>query len=309
VPLESATYINQLVATNPAHSDGLNQADSHMRLIKGVLQAQFPNFTAAALNSTTANIDTTVTTVLTNGVSILADGGVNFKTNTNDKITNPTAGEVDIVCANTAIGKFNGTGLNVTGNITPTGALLGPGSAPIGAIVIWPTSTLPTGAGVWTWCNGQAVSRTTYAAAFALLGTTYGAGNGSTTFNLPNYQETTLVGYSGMGGAGSPGLLTNISNTLKAAFNMVFGAGTQTLSTPNLPPYTPAGSVSVTGHVGYQGLAYALSGGSTTVASQGGSSSVVIDSQTFTGTAQGGTSTPFNTVQPSQAVNFIIRLA
>lgn len=45
MPLESATYISQLVPTNPAHTDGLNQADSHMRLIKSVLQASFPNVT------------------------------------------------------------------------------------------------------------------------------------------------------------------------------------------------------------------------------------------------------------------------
>lgn len=38
----------------------------------------------------------------------------------------------------------------------------------------------------WLECNGQAVSRTTYAGLFAVIGTTYGVGDGSTTFNLPN---------------------------------------------------------------------------------------------------------------------------
>lgn len=60
MPLETATYISQLVTTNPANADGLNQADDHMRLIKAALLNTFPNFTAAALTSTQAAIDTAV---------------------------------------------------------------------------------------------------------------------------------------------------------------------------------------------------------------------------------------------------------
>ena len=55
---------------------------------------------------------------------------------------------------------------------------------PTGVIHMWPTSTAPTG---YLLCNGAAVSRTTYNALYVLIGTTFGAGNGSTTFNLPNY--------------------------------------------------------------------------------------------------------------------------
>lgn len=47
--LESATYINQLVATNPTAADPKSQGDDHLRLLKGVLQAQFPNLGAAAV--------------------------------------------------------------------------------------------------------------------------------------------------------------------------------------------------------------------------------------------------------------------
>lgn len=47
----------------------------------------------------------------------------------------------------------------------------------------WPATTAPAG---WLKCNGAAVSRTLYAALFNVIGTTYGAGDGSTTFNLPD---------------------------------------------------------------------------------------------------------------------------
>ena len=46
----------------------------------------------------------------------------------------------------------------------------------------------------WLKCEGQAVSRVTYGMLFAALGTVYGAGNGTTTFNLPNYIERTAIG-------------------------------------------------------------------------------------------------------------------
>ena len=55
--------------------------------------------------------------------------------------------------------------------------------APTGVVQAFAGSTTPQG---WLLCDGSAVSRTTYAALFAVIGTTYGAGNGSTTFNLPN---------------------------------------------------------------------------------------------------------------------------
>lgn len=55
---------------------------------------------------------------------------------------------------------------------------------PIGSVVMFAASTAPSG---WLKCEGQTVSRTTYAALFAVIGTAYGAGNGSTTFALPNF--------------------------------------------------------------------------------------------------------------------------
>lgn len=52
VPLESATYISQLVATNPITTDEISQGDDHLRLVKSVLQTQFPNLGAAAVTGT-----------------------------------------------------------------------------------------------------------------------------------------------------------------------------------------------------------------------------------------------------------------
>lgn len=68
---------------------------------------------------------------------------------------------------------------------------------PTGSLQIWGTDTPPSG---WLLCYGQAVSRTTYAYLFAIIGTTFGVGNGSTTFNLPDLRGRTPLGKDNMGG-------------------------------------------------------------------------------------------------------------
>lgn len=70
------------------------------------------------------------------------------------------------------------------------------GTMPTGTIVATGRSTAPTG---WLLCDGAAVSRTTYAALFAAIGTTYGAGNGSTTFNVPDLEQRFPLGKAASG--------------------------------------------------------------------------------------------------------------
>jgi microcystin-dependent protein len=66
-----------------------------------------------------------------------------------------------------------------------------PGIATSGFVNPFAGSAAPSG---WLICDGSAVSRTTYASLFAVIGTTYGSGNGSTTFNLPNLKGRFPVG-------------------------------------------------------------------------------------------------------------------
>ena len=88
-------------------------------------------------------------------------------------------------------------------------------SSVTGAIQLYAGLAAPSG---WLICNGQAVSRTTYAALYAVIGTTYGAGDGSTTFNVPNLVNKTVRGAETVGKTG--------------------GADTITLSTENMPLHT-----------------------------------------------------------------------
>jgi microcystin-dependent protein len=69
---------------------------------------------------------------------------------------------------------------------------------PTGGIILWPTDTAPSG---FLLCSGQAVNRTTYATLFALIGTTYGVGDSSTTFNVPDLRGRFPLGKDNMGGS------------------------------------------------------------------------------------------------------------
>jgi microcystin-dependent protein len=66
-----------------------------------------------------------------------------------------------------------------------------PDQVPAGALMPYAASTAPSG---WLIANGSAVSRSTYAALFSAIGTTYGVGDGETTFNIPNLQGRVIAG-------------------------------------------------------------------------------------------------------------------
>ena len=92
---------------------------------------------------------------------------------------------------------------------------------PVGVVQAFAGSTTPTG---WLLCDGSAVSRTTYADLFAVIGTTYGTGDGSTTFNLPNLVDKFVEGSATSGtvkSAGLPNITGKISNSVDTSMCLV----------------------------------------------------------------------------------------
>jgi microcystin-dependent protein len=67
----------------------------------------------------------------------------------------------------------------------------GGGIVPVGTVLMWPEDEEPPG---YFFCRGEEKSRATYAELFAKIGTRYGVGDNSSTFNLPNYQGRVFVG-------------------------------------------------------------------------------------------------------------------
>lgn len=76
-----------------------------------------------------------------------------------------------------------------------------------GTVLPFAGSAAPTG---WLFCHGQAVSRATYAELFGKIGTTYGVGDGSTTFNLPDTRDEFIRGKGDSRALGSKQDATNI---------------------------------------------------------------------------------------------------
>lgn len=187
-----------------------------------------------------------------------------------------------------------------------------PYSIPLaGGLDYWGT-TAPNSAFVFP--IGQAISRTTYATLFSLLSTTYGTGNGSTTFNLPDKR-----GRASVASDASAGRITG------AVFNAltpggVGGGETSTLVGGNLPAYTPSGTITngtITSIVFNAANTTSASGGGNSVTTGNLSATGILNlnsptvtqgTSTFTGNAQGGASTPVRTVQPSIVCNYILRV-
>ena len=107
------------------------------------------------------------------------------------------------------------------------GSLTGIQGVNTGLIVPWSDGTVPSG---FLECAGAAVSRSTYSDLFAVVGTTYGAGDGSSTFNLPNLQDNVVLGRS----PGKALATTGGSNTVASAGNVSGTIGNTTLSTAQI---------------------------------------------------------------------------
>lgn len=128
---------------------------------------------------------------------------------------------------------------------------------PAGSVNMYAGATAPLG---WLLCDGSAVSRATYTDLFAVIGTLYGSGDGSTTFNLPDLRGRTVVG------AGSgPGLTPR-------ALTASGGSETVTLGASEIPAHTHTGTTANNGihnHTGTTALNGSHSHTSNAVGGQG----------------------------------------
>lgn len=181
---------------------------------------------------------------------------------------------------------------------------------PVGAVIDYWGSTAPSG---FMFAYGQAISRTTYAELFAVMGTSAGAGDGTTTFNLPDYRAVTSVGKANMGGT----LRSLLSDFAASTLGSVFGAQSIALTSSQMPVHThtvsgstnSAGahshSVNAGGNATAGGTGELFSGvdGGTTGSAGTHSHTISVSADN----AGGGASHP--NVQPSIVCNKIIRVS
>lgn len=172
---------------------------------------------------------------------------------------------------------------------------------PVGSLAPYAGTSAPFSN--WAICNGQAVSRTTYAVLFAILGITFGGGDGITTFNLPDLRGRVVAGVDG-------GVNRLTTTTMSSqALGGTGGFETQTLTLSQIPTgITSTGSLSgaTTQSVilgGTSGGGGVGGGGNFGLAGTPG----VSVSGTLTSNNTGGGAHP--NVQPTMELNYLIRLA
>lgn len=222
--LETASYISQLVSSNPQGTDGKNAGDNHLRLIKSVLQTTFPNLDRAITFGGWEALNRSVLAKTASYSQVIGDLGklVSFELSTSSVYTLlPVASAgAGFVCFIRKGESVNPLQLQAAGseNIEGENSIwLGPGESGMlwcdgsswfflwfggkpevgkfetfGHDVSADNRYLPR--------DGRAVSRVTYVRLFNLYGTTYGAGNGTTTFNLPDSRGRVSVALDNVGG-------------------------------------------------------------------------------------------------------------
>ncbi|MGF6434324.1 hypothetical protein [Bradyrhizobium elkanii] len=134
----------------------------------------------------------------------------------------------------------------------------------------------------------------------------------SKTIMLPDWRGRALAGLDDMGNSAAGRLTATYFGTSATVLGAGGGSQTTTISTPNLPPYTPSGSVSGTAHVLLGTQALSVTGGATQVLEPPGVGNfgygVTFDSLNFNGSPQGGTSTPFAVASPMLLATVYLKL-
>jgi len=181
-----------------------------------------------------------------------------------------------------------------------------PSEIPSGSVMCFAGSTAPAG---WLLCNGAAVSRTTYAALFAIISTTYGAGDGSTTFNLPDCTGRTVAGKE----SSETRITTAVSGFTGATLGAAGGSQSHTLVTGEIPSHTHTGTTASNGAHTHQ-IGDNTTGGVGSITGNANSNS----NTGFTTTSNGAHTHTFTTdaagsggahrnVQPTIILNYIIK--
>lgn len=189
------------------------------------------NATTGGFAMTVANSSTSVS--VTNGeVALIITDGVNIQ-KWGNKEQLPLAGGTMTGVLNMGSQKItslaNGTAATDAVNFSQLSQ-----AVPIGTMFDYGGSVAPTN---YLLCFGQAISRTTYADLFAVIGTTFGAGNGSTTFNVPDFRGRVSVGTDNMGGSAANRVTTAGSGINGAAAGQSGGSQNTSLITGNIPSH------------------------------------------------------------------------
>jgi len=136
-----------------------------------------------------------------------------------------------------------------------------------GTLAPFAGGTIPAG---WLSCAGQAVSRSTYAALFLAIGTAHGAGDGATTFNVPDLRGRAVFGKDDMNGIAANRLTIGGSGINGATLGGVGGGETVTLNTTQMPSHAHDKGNYGNGNIAAGAVIFVSNGSGQNTTSQGG---------------------------------------
>jgi microcystin-dependent protein len=225
------------------------------------VNSDYSDIASALTDSIAADGQTPISAPLRFPDGSASSPAITFVTNLTDGFYHPGSGVIAVALGGVQNFKFS----TLTGPFA--GGLLGVGDAvliPVGITWDYPGGNAPTG---WFFCYGQAVSRTTYSELFAIIGVSYGSGDGSTTFNLPDLRGRVVAGRDDMGGTPANRVTTAVSGINGIALGAAGGLQAVQLTLPQTPSATITGTTG--GMIGYN--AAGLTFGSNSVTQQNGS--------------------------------------
>ncbi len=263
---------------------------------------------------------TTQSTNLTTG-ALIVDGGTAIKKNlhvghnlyvSTDVTIMGTTQSTNAVTGSLIVG--GGVGimgrLNVSDNISTLSSLYASSIYQNGYLLVPPGVIMPYSAAAapsgYLLCDGSAISRTTYADLYSIIGILYGSGNGTTTFNVPNLSDRFIL----------------TKGSIYTSLGTTGGSSTKTLSTSEMPAHTHDGTTLANGTHTHTGTVSRLVDRSESETAQSGSGVVVSGSDpelltlnitnagdhnhTFTTNSTGGGAS-FSIMNPYIVLNYIIK--
>jgi microcystin-dependent protein len=236
------------------------------------------------------------------GTGELEDGAVTEAKLASNAVTNAKMADDSVGADELIDNSVGAAAINISGNGTSGQVVQSDGDGSFsyltlaagfvsGMLMPYAGATAPSG---WLLCYGQAISRTTYADLFTAIGTVYGTGDGSSTFNLPDLRGRVVAGQDDMGGSSANRLTDQTGGLNGDTLGDTGGSETHTLTEAQLPAHSHGNVVTN------------VSATFKTNTGDGGASVVQTITQTKATTST-GSGDAHNIVQPTIILNYIIK--